>query len=308
MASLRQIRRRIRFIQNTQQIMRAMQFVSASKLKRTQGRLEQARTVAGYLSELAERLSFHPAMARHPLCERRPSVTATALVVVTSDTGLCGAYNTNAINLAEAYLRKDGDVPVQLAPPFHGMAGLVLIGKKGYRYFTKRGYRVMASHVNLAGRPNPPVIRQIATTALEAFLAKRVDAIEVAYTRFVSSIRYQPVIEPWLPIQSPVTSATNRGGSAKFFGGSYQLPDYIFEPTPERVFEDLLPRFAIAKFQQMVLEAFTSEHSARMIAMKNATDNAEELLDELTLLRNKVRQATITKEISEIVGTAEALK
>jgi len=308
MASLRQIRRRIRFIQNTKAIMRAMQLVSASKLKRTQDRLMQARAVAGYLSELVERLSFHPAMARHPLCERRPVATATALVVISSDTGLCGAYNTNVINLAEAYLRKDGSVPVQLAPPLHGRAGLVLIGKKGFRYFTKRGYSVIASSLDLAGRPDLSIIRQIATSLMDAFLAERVDAVEVAYTRFVSSVAYRPVIEPWLPVQLPVTSATNRGGSAKFFGGSYQLPDYIFEPTPERVFEELLPRVAIAKFAQMVLEAFTSEHSARMIAMKNATDNAEELLDELTLLRNKVRQATITKEISEIVGTAEALK
>jgi len=298
MASLRQIRRRIRFIQNTKAIMRAMQLVSASKLKRTQDRLMQARLVAGYLIELLERLSSHEAMLRHPLCEQRSPTTALALVVITSDTGLCGAYNAHLINLVEAHLKQDGKVPVQL----------VLIGKKGFRYFTKRGYSVIASSLDLAGRPDLSIIRQIATSLMDAFLAERVDAVEVAYTRFVSSVAYRPVIEPWLPVQLPVTSATNRGGSAKFFGGSYQLPDYIFEPTPERVFEELLPRVAIAKFAQMVLEAFTSEHSARMIAMKNATDNAEELLDELTLLRNKVRQATITKEISEIVGTAEALK
>jgi len=290
MANLRQIRRRIRFIQNTKQIMRAMQLVSASKLKRTQGRLMHARVVSGYLSELLQRVTGEPANGptgkriTHPLCERREPQTSLVLVVITSDTGLCGAYNTNLLHLTEAHLRQDGKVPVQL----------VLIGKKGYRYFTKRGYHAMASSLDLAGRPTPQVIRGIATTLLEAFLTKRVDAVHVAYTRFLSTTTCRPVIEPWLPIQLPVTS--------------YQLPEYIFEPTQERVFEDVMPRAAIAQFQTMVLEAFTSEHSARMIAMKNATDNAEELLDDLTLLRNKVRQASITKEISEIVGTTEALK
>lgn len=286
MASLRQIRRRIRFIQNTKQIMRAMELVSGSKFKRTQGRLEQARLVAGYLAELVDRLSPHHAMAAHPLCEQRPPTTALALVVITSDTGLCGAYNTNLINLAEAHLRQDGKVPTHL----------VLIGKKGFRYFTRLRLPAMASYLDLAGRPNLLAIRQIAGSLLEAFLTNRVDAIQVAYTRFVSSAVLRPTIEPLLPL------------SLSTLNPQLSTHDYIFEPTPERVFEDLLPRFAVAKFQLMVLEAFTSEHSARMIAMKNATDNAEELLDELTLLRNKVRQATITKEIAEIVGTAEALK
>ena len=222
----------------------------------------------------------------HPLCERRPSASASVLVIITSDAGLCGAYNTNLISLAEAQLKADSRTPVQL----------VLIGRQGARYFTKRGYRVMASYLDLAGRPTPSTVRQIATSLMEAFLDKRVGNVRVVYTRFVSATVYRPTVEQWLPIQtSDIRHQTSE-------------MEYIFEPTPERVFEELLPRLAIAKFQQMVLEAFTSEHSARMIAMKNATDNATELLDALTLQRNKVRQASITKELSEIVGTAEALR
>ena len=208
------------------------------------------------------------------------------LVVITSDAGLCGAYNANLISLAEAHLKADHKVPIQL----------ILIGKQGFRYFSRRGYQVMSSALDLAGRPNPTVIRKLASSLIEAFLAHRVDAIQVAYTRFLSFASYRPALEPWLPI-----AATNHESRITNH-------EYIFEPTPQHVFNDLVPRFALAKFQQLVLEAFTSEHSARMIAMKNATDNAQELLDGLTTQRNKIRQAGITKELSEITGTAEALK
>jgi len=294
MANLRQIRRRLRFIQNTKAIMRAMQLVSASKLKRTQARLLQIRVVSGYLSELVERVAAESANRRigeriiHPLCERRPSASASALVIITSDTGLCGAYNTNLISLAEAQLKADSRTPVQL----------VLIGRQGARYFTKRGYRVMASYPDLAGRPNPSKARQIAMSLVETFLNKRVDNVRVVYTRFVSATVYRPTVEQWLPIE-PANRRTGEPANES---------EYIFEPSPRRVFDELLPRTVLAKFQLMMLEAFTSEHSARMIAMKNATDNATELLDALTLQRNKIRQAAITKELSEIVGTAEALK
>ena len=295
MANLRQIRRRLRFVQNSKQIMRAMQLVSGSKLKRSHGRLLQSRQVFAFLDELLQRVvaatATDPrrrtsARPEHPLC-RTQEGQPSAMVVVTSDTGLCGSYNTNLIQLAEAHLRRDSARTTQL----------IFIGKKGYRYLTRRGYTALESYLDLAGRSEPAKAAEIGRALMQRFLSGSVGSVSVLYSRFASPTVYRPTIEPWLPIALSVQRTASRVHA-----------DYIFEPTPQRVFEDLLPRWALARFQLILLEAFTSEHSARMIAMKNATDNATELLDALTLQRNKVRQAAITKELSEIVGTAEALK
>ena len=319
MLSLRQIRGRLRSIQNSKQIMRAMQLVSGSKLKRSQSRLGQSREIAAFLDELLQRvLAAGPATGgtsspagrvparsaatgspEHPLCraqEGRPS----ALVVVTSDAGLCGSYNATLIQLAEAYLRRESARTTQL----------IFIGKKGHRYFTKRGWQAAEAHLDLAGRPNPAKHAEIGRALMQCMLSGSVGSVSVLYSRFVSPTVYKPTIEQWLPIQLQRGKGQETGGTGSPPPPAPRPPDvleYIFEPTPQRVFEDLLPRWAVARFQLMLLEAFTSEHSARMVAMKNATDNAQELLDALTTQRNKIRQAAITKELSEIVGTAEAL-
>ena len=300
MPSPRQIRQRIRSIQSTKQIMRAMQLVSGSKLKRTQGKLFQGRAVMDFLDGLLQRVlasleaentqSKKKAADKltHPLCVVKNPQAPSALVFVTSDTGLCGSYNTNLIHQAEAYLRRDAARQTKL----------VFIGKKGHRHFTKRGYAALESHLDLAGRPNPAKTEAIAKGLIARFLTGEIASVHLLFSQFQSATVYKPVLWQWLPIQ------LEKQADAK----AQAAQEYIFEPTPKRVFEDLLPRWAIAKFQLAILEAFTSEHSARMIAMKNATDNAEGLLKALTLQRNRIRQASITKEISEIVGTAEALK
>ena len=305
MASLRQIRQRLRSIQSTKQIMRAMQLVSGSKLKRTQARLLQARAVLEFLDGLRRRFltaseapsPAHPQAGRgarppregwttHPLCARRDA-GPSALVLFTSDAGLCGSYNTALIQLAESHLRRDSLRRTQL----------IFIGKKGHRFFTKRGYPAAEAYLDLAGRPDLAKAEAIARRLMGRFLSGEFSSIHLLYSRFVSAAAYRPTILQWLPITFSPPSTVHRP----------QL-DYLFEPSPQRVFEDLLPRWALAAFQVVLLEAFTSEHSARMIAMKNATDNAEEILKALTTQRNNVRQASITKELSEIVGTAEALK
>ena len=323
MASLRIIRRRLRSIQNTKQIMRAMQLVSASKFKRSQDRLLEIRRVMECLDGLLRRVLAavgrperqsrtevagrsrgtaipsldHPTTRSgwrdHPLCAMREDA-AEALVIFTSDAGLCGAYNANLIQLAEAEFRRDTLHPVRC----------ISIGKKGHRHFTKRGREVVESHIDLAGRPNLRQAREIGQSLMRRFLSGEVGSIKLLYPRFVSSMRNHPVVETWLPIRLSLPPQADPPPA-----DAHGTPvDYIVEPSPTRVFEDLLPRWALAKFQLVMLEAFTSEHSARMIAMKHATDNAAELVDELTAQRNKIRQASITKEISEIVGTAEALK
>jgi F-type H+-transporting ATPase subunit gamma len=272
--------------------MRAMQLVSGSKLKRAQGRLQQAKVVLEFLDGLLLRVLVETPALDHPLCAKRDE-GQSALAIFTSDAGLCGSYNTNLIQMAESYLRRDSLKRTQV----------IYIGKKGYRYFTKRGYAAAESYLDLAGRPDPAKAEAIARSLMERFLSGRVSAVHVLYSQFISSSVYRPTILQWLPVQlhqqeNPPTRELANPPTL----------DYIFEPSLQRVFEDLLPRWALAKFQLIMLEAFSSEHSARMIAMKNATDNAEEILKSLTMQRNKIRQASITKEISEIVGTAEALK
>ncbi len=303
MASLRQIRGRLRSIQSTKQIMRAMQLVSASKLKRAQGKLMQARGVLGFLDELLRRLLAaapepdHPAtqtrraQARwqdHPLT--KPREGADTLVVCTSDTGLCGSYNTNLIQLAESHLARDTAQRTQL----------VFIGKKGYRYFTKRGTQAADAYLDLAGRTDLKRAETIGRALMERFLSGQAGSIKLLYSTFHASMVYRPAVRQWLPVTITPSEAPPPA--------SAPAGEYIFEPSPQRIFDDLLPRWALATFQLALLEAFTSEHSARMIAMKNATDNAEEIVKALTRQRNKTRQAAITREISEIVGTAEALK
>ena len=309
MASIRQIRGRLRSISSTKQIMRAMQLVSASKLKRAQGRLLQARSTLEFLDGLLQRVLAATASERnqtagrskrrgttapasaHPLCAANDEASPM-LVLFTSDAGLCGSYNTNLIQLTESYLRQDGRKPVHMA----------YIGKKGHRYFTKRGYAAAEAYVDLAGRPDVAKAESIGRALMDRFLAGHVSSVNLIYSEFKSSMVYRPTVLRWLPIALETGAATDNTPQAAAAG------EYIFEPSPQRVFEDLLPRWTLATFRRVMLESFTSEHSARMIAMKNATDNAEELLKSLTSQRNKIRQASITKELSEIVGTAEALK
>ena len=288
MASLRQIRHRIRSIQSTKQIMRVMQLVSASKFKRAQGRLLQGRQVLEFLDGLLRRVLEAMPNVQHPLMARRENVPS-ALLVVTSDTGLAGSYNTNLIQLAEGELRRDSARQTQIS----------FVGKRGHRYFTKRGYAARDAYLDLAGRPDITRIDAIGQTLMERFLAGEIGSVRLLYAKFVSPSVSRPTIKQWLPIQLNAATSNKQQATGD---------EYIFEPSPQRVFEDLLPRWAIATFRLALLEAFTSEHGTRMVAMKNATDNAQELLDSLTLQRNKIRQASITKELSEIVGTVEALK
>ena len=298
MASLRQIRRSLRSIQSTKQIMRAMQLVSGSKFKRAQSRLVQSRHTLEFLDGLLQRILATTPDLTHPLAARHDAAPS-ALIIVTSDAGLAGSYNTNLIQLAEAELRRDAARQTQVG----------FIGKRGHRYFTKRGWQAHDAYLGLAGRPDLAKIDAIGKVFLDRFLAGEIGSVRLLYAKFVSPTVSKPTVKQWLPITlSRQQTADSRQHKAK--KGQYiEYPvEYIFEPTPKRVFEELLPRWTMATFRLVLLEAFTSEHGARMIAMKNATDNAQELLTSLTRQRNKIRQASITKEISEIVGTAEALK
>ena len=202
MASLRQIRGRLRSIQSTKQIMRAMQLVSASKLKRAHGRLLQAREVLGFLDGLLQRVLSATGALDHVLCADRPGLPSV-LVMFTSDAGLCGSYNTNLIHLAESHLRRDS------ARPTH----LIYIGKKGYRYFTKRGFPAAEAFLDLAGRPNPAKAEAIGRSLIQRFLSGQVGSVDLIYSQFLSSMVYRPTIQRWLPVEISNKQQATRGNT-----------------------------------------------------------------------------------------------
>ncbi len=285
MSTLRVLRRRIRSVQNTQQITKAMEMVAAAKLRRAQARAMAARPYAAKITEMLGNLSGAAADLDHPLFKAR-EVKATALVLVTSDRGLCGAYNANLLRAAELRLRR--------SPP--GSLPLVLVGKKGRDYFRRRRYPVLAAHTPVPAEASYDFARQLTEDLIGRFVAGQVDKVELMFARFISALTRRVVTEPFLPVGAERAGGGPVGGAA------------IFEPDAETIFAQLLPRYATAKLFAALADALASEHSARMVAMGAARKNAGELIDLLILRRNRLRQAAITKELLDIVGGAEALK
>jgi F-type H+-transporting ATPase subunit gamma len=284
MSTLRVLRRRIRSVQNTQQITKAMEMVAAAKLRRAQAKAIAARPYAVKITEMLNNLAGAATELDHPLFKAR-EVKNTALVLVTSDRGLCGAYNSNLLRAAEQRLR------AAAAP-----TSLVLVGKKGRDYFKRRRYPVIAVHTPLPTEASLEFARTLTEDLIARFLEGSVDRVEIMFTRFISALHRKVVVEPFLPVGASTSNAPGAGGGA------------IFEPDAESIFAELLPRYATAKLFAALADALASEHSARMIAMGSARKNAGELIDLLTLRRNRLRQAAITKELLDIVGGAEALK
>jgi F-type H+-transporting ATPase subunit gamma len=285
MSTLRILRRRIRSVQKTQQITKAMEMVAAAKLRRAQSRALAARPYAARITAMLGNLAGAASEMSHPLFQAR-EVRNTALVVVTSDRGLCGAFNTNLIRAAEQRLR--GGEP--------GAVQLYLVGKKGRDFFRRRRHPVLATHAPVPAEANLEFARELTRDLIELFLAGRIDRVELMYTQFISMLRRRIVTECFLPV------GTERKESGAAGGGA------IFEPDFETVFAELLPRYAQAKLFAALADSLAAEHSARMIAMGSARKNAGELIDLLVLQRNRLRQAVITKELLDIVGGAEALK
>jgi|ERR1041385_260509 F-type H+-transporting ATPase subunit gamma len=286
MASLKDLRRRIRATKSMQQIFKAMEMVAAAKLRRAQQRAQAASPYAAKISAMLANLSGAAAELEHPLFKVR-EVRTTALVLITADRGFAGAYNTAILRVAEQRLK--------VAPP--GSIQCVVVGRKGRDYLRRRGYPVLAAHTDLPGEASLELARRITNDLTERFIAGEVDRVEILYTHFVNAIVRRVLTATFLPIGTGIGSgdATSAAGSA------------IFEPDAESIFAELLPRYATAMLYASMADALASEHSARMVAMGSARKNAGELVDALTLTRNRMRQAAITREISELVGGAEAL-
>jgi len=285
MATLRDIKRRIRSVQNTKQITKAMEMVSAAKLRRAQTRVEKSRPYADKMQLILDNLSAASGVVAHPFFEKR-EVKKTTLVLATSDRGLCGSFNHNLIRRAVSFL--SGFDP--------GMIELVCVGKKGYDYFKKRQYPIIYSINDFSGNLVLTKVRELSNLLTNRFLSGETDEVHLLFAKFITTAKHRITVEKFLNIEQEEQEAAT---------GTL---DYIFEPDPASIYDDLLPRYAMTKIQMALAESFASEHAARMIAMGGATKNAEEMVDHLTLVRNKARQATITKELLDIVGGAEALQ
>jgi F-type H+-transporting ATPase subunit gamma len=286
MASLKVLRRRIRSVTSTQQITKAMEMVAAAKLRRAQARALATRPYAIKLAGMLENLAAVAREREVPLLAAR-EVKTTALVVITSDRGLCGSYNTNLFRATDERLRE----------AVTGSLALIVVGRKGRDYFRRRGWPVLATFTDLGADASVGAARRVTGDLLRRFESSEVDKVEILYTRFFSALRRQVTCETFLPI-----------GATPSAEDSSAAGDVILEPGLEAIFEALLPRFADARMLAALADSRASEEGARMTAMGAATKNAGELLDALVLQRNRLRQLMITREILDIVGGAEALR
>ncbi len=290
MATIRDIKRRIKSVKNTQQITKAMELVAAAKLRRAQVRAVQARPYAEGMEQMLRNLAGTLTAMQHPLTEERP-VRARALFVFASNRGFAGSFNAQIVRFTEALLRG----------PEGPTLRLVLFGKRPAEYFRRRTYPVIQSYVDLGDQAQLDVAQAVTQRAIELYRSGEVDAVDLIYTKFISAMTRQVVRVPFLPLGSAGLATTGAAVPAT-------ARDYIFEPNAAELVGRLLPRYASTRMLQAFAENHASEHAARMLAMGAARKNAGEMIDALVLKRNRLRQATITKEISEIVGGAEALK
>jgi F-type H+-transporting ATPase subunit gamma len=297
MATPRQIRSRIRVAKNIQQITKAMKMVAAARLRRAQEAVGAARPYAEKMREVLQSLESGGASSgvQHPLLRKTQGEPQNVgVILITGDRGLCGAYNSNVIRRAQQIVQPYGTGRVQM----------VCIGKKGAAFFRRRGYSIVAEHSVPATGLSFAEAQVLAQAARVLFEEGRIDALYLVYTQFASAMTQRPQTLQILPIQPPSGEKTAGAEAA----GSTVQASYIFEPNPEEILGSLLPRYVDTQIYQAVVESIASEHGARMTSMSSATDNAGKMISGLTLSLNRARQATITKEIAEIVGGAEALK
>ncbi|HSS09706.1 MAG TPA: F0F1 ATP synthase subunit gamma [Acidimicrobiales bacterium] len=290
----RALRRRIRSVQSTKKITRAVELIAASRIVRAQQRVAAARPYIEQLTEVIRNLSKAGAGLNQPLLVARPEVHTVGFVVVTADRGLCGGYNANIERAAERAIARE-----QAAGRDYR---LIVIGKKGQTFFRYRKYRIDAAFTGFSDQPSYENARAIARDAVGRFEANEVDQIQLIYTQFLSIGSQRVVERRFVPMDA---SAITEAAGAEADGGTAAA--YEFEPSPEAILEQLLPRYAEGRLFAALLEAAASLHAAQQRAMKAATDNANELIKTLERIANRARQDAITTEITEIVGGAEGL-
>jgi F-type H+-transporting ATPase subunit gamma len=288
MATLKAIRKRISSVRNTQQITKAMKMVSAAKLRRAQEAAVAARPYAEKMTELLKNVAARVAIEAHPLLQTREEKKID-LVLFTSDRGLCGGYNANLIRAAEAFIRRHApDKEVELT----------LVGRKGADHFRRRRAPIAYRYLNVLTTAPDELAAAIGQKLISRFINRETDAVYILYSHFRSALSQVPTLEKLLPVSLSATDDAE----------PQQLTEYLYEPSIEQLLASLLPRITDVAVQRALLEATASEHGARMTAMDSATSNASKMIGSLTLQMNRARQASITRELMEIVGTAEALK
>ncbi|MEI6431581.1 MAG: ATP synthase F1 subunit gamma [bacterium] len=289
MPTTRQIRTRIRTAKNIQQITKAMKMVAAARLKKAQDRVQAARPYSEKMREVMASLGEAAGgSVSHPLLETR-EVNRVGFIVISADRGLCGSYSTNLLKKAAEAVR----------PYQSNQTRILAVARKGATYFRRRNYPISAEYeLNMTGAAFAEA-QEIGSQARQLYISGEVDAVYLVYTKFISALTQRPLTIPLLPLSA---EATGEGEASA--GGE----DYIYEPGAEAILSRLLPQYVDVVIYQALLEAVASEHGSRMTAMSSATDNAGKMISTLTLALNRARQASITKEIAEIVGGAEAMK
>ena len=291
MAGSKEIRTKIRSVENTRKITKAMEMVAASKMRKAQDRMRAARPYAEKIRNVAAHLSRANPEYRHPFMLTRETVRNVGIIVVTSDKGLCGGLNTNVLRLALGSMK---------AWEAEGKGiSISAVGNKGFGFMSRIGGNMKSHVVGLGDMPHMEKLIGAIKLQLDAYIAGEIDQLHICYTRFINTMRQEPVLEQLLPLSADQLATDD--GSAK---GHW---DYLYEPDARSVLDDLMTRYIESLIYHAVAENMASEQSARMVAMKAASDNAKNVIGELKLVYNKARQAAITKEISEIVGGAAAV-
>ncbi len=291
MPGLKDIQRRIKSVKNTQQITKAMKMVAAAKLRRAQENIEAARPYAEKMQELVTSLASMSSPDSHPLLASSGGPKA-AVLLVTSDRGLCGGFNTYLIRKAENFVakREAGDV------------SLSLTGKRGLDYFKRRDINIIDSKPATSVTPSYESARETALKLIGLFLAEELDEVHIIYSQFESALTQTPVVQRLLPL-APQDEGAEQGG-----GDEGETVEVLYEPSVDKVLENLLPKYIEVQIYRALLESSASEHGARMTAMDSASRNASDMIGSLTLRFNRLRQAAITSELMEIISGSEALK
>lgn len=289
MASGKEIRTKIKSVKNTQKITRAMEMVATSKMRKSQERMKAARPYGEKIRNVAAHLSAALVDYAHPFLQKRDTVKKVGVIVVSSDKGLCGGLNTNMLRLAVSRMKELDQKGIGCA--------VTAIGSKGLGFMNRSRANVISRVIGLGDTPHLEQLIGPIKVMVDAYIAGEVDEVHIVYTKFINTMKQEPVIEQLLPLS----------------GESFGQPDhgynweYLYEPDAKTVIDDLMNRYLEALVYQAVAENMASENAARMVAMKAATDNADKVIGNLQLLYNKTRQAAITKELSEIVGGAAAV-
>ena len=288
MASGKEIRNKIKSVESTRKITKAMEMVAASKMRKAQDRMRAARPYGDKIRRMAGNLSQALTEYTHPFLEHRDEVKAVGLITVTSDKGLCGGLNTNLLRLALSRMKEWDSEGKKLQ--------VTAVGNRGLGFMMRAGANVVSQVVALGDTPHLERLIGPAKVQLDAYVNGEIDVLYIAYTRFINTMKQEPIIEQLLPLSGELVGSNTRNRW-----------DYIYEPDPKTVIDDLLLRYVEAILYQAVAENMASEQSARMVAMKSASDNAQNVIGELKLVYNKARQAAITQELSEIVSGAAAV-